>query len=323
MDDKKGFKEEVDGKKYEEASVGVPISLSDNDETEGVIDIHTEEVSSDDDTSPQDGFVKKEELFTEEEVDNETKRASWKSNPRVLKYVKYGMFFVAVAIIIIVVAFVYDIYRGLTTKPASLEQVNASRVVEIPSLSKDKRKSTPPISLADKYGVSKSKALSAVADEKVKPREKKKADNIYGVPEIEEGFSLSKNAIIDKDIRPANSPTEEHTFASKDRRTNTIPLSGVETELMGISEKNHGDIQNGGTCELSVKFKANDEYIYYIAVENGFIPIFKDKNWDGKGIVVPAKIVAESYAPVDNFIEIEKGKFLPSEMFSKCTPISI
>lgn len=95
-------------------------------------------------------------------------------------------------------------------------------------------------------------------------------------------------------------------------------LTGVELEMMGVSSKSVSS-DKGGVCDLSVKYKTDIEYVYYLFDGKEYIPAFKDKNWDGKGIKLHNREVSISHDPINNFTEIEEGKFIPSEVFSQCS----
>jgi hypothetical protein len=141
---------------------------------------------------------------------------------------------------------------------------------------------------------------------------------MYGVPS-----TPPENMAVIKTEQKRAMKRERESVANSDGdiygvKSPTDNLTGVETELMGIDGKKQLSIKNGGVCELSVKYSPDEEYVYYVFKGGEFIPVFEDKKWDGRGIKVDAKIVAESYAPIEKFIEVEKGKYLPSEMFSKC-----
>lgn len=175
-------------------------------------------------------------------------------------------------------------------------------------LAQDKEK-LPPKTLNEEYSV---------------PQAETEPQNAYGVPELasneQTGVNTKNNAWDTNTKVKENIVKSEYKEEFYGETTDSTSVSAVESEMMGISTKNGNFESNqGGVCDLSVKFKPSIEYVYYVLEGNNYVPVFKKKDWDGKGIIVDQRVVTLSYDNINKFTEIEKGKFIPSEMFSKCS----
>jgi len=172
-------------------------------------------------------------------------------------------------------------------------------------------------------------ASSFVADDKSKnelaeqyassQKQPEPEGNVYGIPPVDTAVN-SDSEVIEHTGQEEPMASEEQVkpilYGEPDEKA---PVTAVESEMMGISNKNGAfDSNAGGVCDLSVKFKP-DSYIYYILEGETYVPIFKKADWDGKGIQIDTRVVTLSYDNINKFTEIEKGKFIPSEMFSKCS----
>ncbi len=153
------------------------------------------------------------------------------------------------------------------------------------------------------------------------PQEPKADENGYGVPPTE-GQKQKEDAW------GASAPTVEQAPVAMEETgvddlyvaESSSPVSAVEEEMMGTATKDGAFEHNqGGVCDLSVKFKPSISYVYYVLEGETYVPAFKKKDWDGRGVLVEQRVVTLSYDNINKFTEVEEGKFIPSEMFSKCS----
>lgn len=159
---------------------------------------------------------------------------------------------------------------------------------------------------------------TALAQEYGVNQTQEEPQNAYGVP-VESRQSQEG----DWDTATAKAEMESNNEYKEDfygEEKDSAHVSSVEAEMMGTATEDGAfESNNGGVCDLSTRFTPNVEYIYYVLEGETYIPVFKKKDWNGEGIVVDTRVVTLSYDNINKFTEIEKGKFIPSEMFSKCS----
>jgi len=321
---KKAYEEEANENEFLEEEFGEPI-------VEDIVDVDLDDedekdISSSNNEEAEIEEVELEEVELEEHEDMEEEKGKSTSGKNKLVAILVGI--VGVGIVVGMGAFIYGIYSDIANNPQTPIPPSVSTKIDSAlNATKNTADEAPSVSNADMYGVTK-------VEGKVINQDPQDSSNMYGVPNkvvsstsssvVPATEAIQREALLQKEREttsiPSNGEGAEYYGIPKEEKTAENGLTGVETELMGISGKTNLDIQKGGVCELSVKYETNKEYVYYIFRGGEFIPVFKDEKWDKKGVVLGQKVVAESYAPIEKFIEVEKGKYLPSEMFSKCEP---
>ena len=139
------------------------------------------------------------------------------------------------------------------------------------------------------------------------------------------GESNSEKAVGDKNVpqgvkeaRTASVEMEEVGVENSNIHVSAKEnIPSAEKEIMGLTKPIKA--KQGGVCDLSIKYKLHLEYIPYRKIDNQYIPAFKLGSWDKKGMKLSRRVVVLGHDKKHRFTEIEKGIYLPSEMFSQCS----
>ena len=260
-------------------------------------------------------FNKKKNIEKPNNINNQKQPTKKESGKKSNTPIIIGAVFV-VGILGFIFWMVMSVYSEMTQETSLTTQAQPAQVVleEQVVTPSDGQNNTASSFVADDKSKNGLAEQYASSQKQVEPEA-----NAYGVPPVD--------TAVDGDSEVIEHTGEEEPMASTEQEKPILygepdekaPVTAVESEMMGISSKNGTfDSNAGGVCDLSVKFKP-DSYIYYILEGETYVPIFKKADWDGKGIQIDTRVVTLSYDNINKFTEIEKGKFIPSEMFSKCS----
>ena len=119
----------------------------------------------------------------------------------------------------------------------------------------------------------------------------------------------------------------------KDTKTDTKHLAKKETQKDDILDNSKKMVEKEKDIPIKEKKEVktaqcftkgkyiNKEVVYYVfnAKLDKYVPVFERADWDKRGYKLPDKIISEDLDDNKNMLEVEKGKWLPLKLFSKCS----
>ncbi|CAA6806831.1 MAG: Unknown protein [uncultured Sulfurovum sp.] len=125
-------------------------------------------------------------------------------------------------------------------------------------------------------------------------------------------------------IIPTSSRTEEPIEYIQSSITPQVIDTPPVTEKPSVPEDAGIEMFQEEKHSVSAVCDSNNdkkEYIYFVKNDNSYTPIFEDPSWDEKGIILNSRIIVKSVDEIQGFAEVYDGKYLPTELFTACTPI--